>query len=239
MGQARLLTPEAARQPSATGTAWHPVRLGWHVMLPADAILTPCAHLLGPSGTLLLFGGTYGNLDNSRSKQQDNDNREVVAGTFAGVNNAKSDLWLFQDKKWTALSTPGTIPAARSFFGFSALPDSDTTFLLFGGFTVKRLPELADTWRLSLTSTSNTYAGAWQQIQPTGPSPSGRVGHGLTASNDGKMHLFGGGKFQWDQIDSKAQTLLLRTARPNTDAHWVFDPAGEIETFIASAYGMG
>ena len=109
----------------------------------------------GPSGSLLLFGGTSGNLDNSREREQTKENREVVAGTFAGVINSKSDLWLFgQDREWTELSAPGTTPTARSFFGFTAQPGSETVFLLFGGFSVKRLPELADTWRLVSQSLS-------------------------------------------------------------------------------------
>ena len=169
-------------------------------------------------------------------RAQTNENREVVAGTFAGVINAKSDLWFFgQDREWTELATIGTAPAARSFFGFTAEPSSDTSFLLFGGFSVKRLPELADTWKLTLASSGNTYTGSWTLIQPTGPSPSGRVGHGLISTHDGKVHLFGGGTFQWNEIDSKAQTLLLRAVRPNADAHWVFDPSADAWAEVVSA----
>jgi len=169
-------------------------------------------------GDILVFGGTTGNIDHaqgSRPKQWVTagdmpkvatfDNRELIQGNFAGVKYAKNDLFLHSPNipgpnngEWVPLDVGLTKPAARSFSGFSSLPHTDTSFLLFGGFTVKRLPELSDTWRLTITRAyalnGYTYVGSWTYLETNGPSPSGRMGHGMVSNNfDGKIHLFGGG----------------------------------------------
>ena len=205
---------------------------------------------VGPAGDLVLFGGTTGNLDHAagplpkKGKSMDCefppcniDNRELISGTFAGVLNAKNDLWFHSSSllgqnngEWAQIQVGLKRPLARSFFGFVALPNRDNTFLLFGGFTVKRLPELRDTWKLTITQAyavaGYTYTGTWTNIELSGPSPSGRMGIGLTANNaDGNIHLFGGGVFDWAQIDAGTQTLLTHAAVPRNDGvHWIFDP---------------
>jgi hypothetical protein len=184
----------------------------------------------GPAGpgTLILFGGTRGNIDNSRTTSQASENRELINGRFAGVIEALNDLWLYRDKEWSEIVavgriTPTTWPRARSFFGFSTLPDSDN-FILFGGFSKKRLPELSDTWKLTVTLAGDKYTGRWELIEPTGPSPSGRAGLGLVLSNDGEVHMFGGGVFDWGKIDDGTEPLLFRAVIPSRDHHWVFNP---------------
>ena len=173
----------------------------------------------GPPGTLLVvFGGTSGNLDNSRPTAQTNENRELISGQFAGVLNAQNDLHVFGDnKKWKEASVEGILPAARSFFGFSLIPGSVNTYILFGGFTLKRLPELADTWKLTLESSDEAVSGTWTAITPNGASPSGRVGLGLIASNDGRIHLFGGGAFDWTKVDSGSASRLFEAVIPKED----------------------
>jgi len=158
----------------------------------------------GPPGTLLVvFGGTSGNLDNTRPMPQTNENREITAGQFAGVINAKNDLYVFgNNKKWSEATVEDTNPESRSFFGFSSMPSTDGTYILFGGFALKRLPELADTWKLTIRSSNDAWYGTWKAMIPNGASPSGRVGLGLVAGRDGKIHLFGGGRFDWTKIDS-------------------------------------
>jgi hypothetical protein len=180
----------------------------------------------GPAGpgTLILFGGTKGNIDNSKATAQASENRELINGRFAGVIEALNDLWLYRNKKWSEIVAVGGItPTTRSFFGFSALPYNPNTFILFGGFSKKRLPELSDTWKLTLTLAGNQNTGRWELMDPTGPSPSGRVGLGLVLSNDGKVHLFGGGVFDWGKIDDGTVPLLFRAVIPSKDHHWVFD----------------
>jgi len=177
----------------------------------------------GPAGpgTLILFGGTKGNIDNSETTAKASENRELLNGRFAGVIEAFDDLWLYRNKKWSAIVAVG--PTARSFFGFSALSVNTNTFILFGGFSKKRLPELSDTWKLTLTLAGDQYTGRWELMEPTGPSPSGRVGLGLVLSNDGEVHLFGGGVFDWGKIDAGIESLLFRAVIPSKDHHWVFD----------------
>jgi hypothetical protein len=178
----------------------------------------------GP-GTLILFGGTMGNIDHSKSTAQESENRELMSGSFVGVINAESDLWLYRNRKWSKIAVRGDVPLGRSFFGFLELPDSaSTTFLLFGGFSRKRLPELSDTWKLTLALAGDSYTGTWTLIEPKGPSPSGRMGLGLVSSHDGKIHLFGGGVFDWGKIDDGTETLLFRAVIPSKDHHWTFDP---------------
>jgi len=157
----------------------------------------------GPPGTLLVvFGGTSGNIDNTRPTPQANENREIISDRFAGVINAKNDLYVFgNNKKWSEITVEGTNPAERSFFGFSSMPNTVETYILFGGFTLKRLPELADTWKLTLRSSNDEWYGTWKAIIPNGASPSGRIGLGLVTSGDGKVHLYGGGRFDWTKID--------------------------------------
>ncbi len=165
----------------------------------------------------VLFGGSSGNLDNAKMTAQTEDNRELIAGKFAGVINAKNDLWVFQeDRSWAQIMVGREVPNARSFFGFTSISKDSKTYILFGGFSVKRLPELADTWRLTLNNPSGPgnamiYTGMWTLVAPKGPSPSGRLGLGLVSSDDGFIHLFGGGVFDWTKIDDKTKTSLFRT----------------------------
>jgi hypothetical protein len=165
----------------------------------------------------VLFGGTYGNLDNAKMTAQTEENRELIGGKFAGVINANNDLWIFkEDKSWEQIIVGREVPNARSFFGFTSMSKDRKTYMLFGGFSVKRLPELADTWRLTLNNPSgpgNTmkYTGTWTLVAPKGPSPSRRLGLGLVSSDDGFIHLFGGGVFDWTMIDDKTKTSLFRT----------------------------
>ncbi len=146
---------------------------------------------------------------------QTEENRELVAGAFAGVINAKNDVWVFQqNKSWVQIMVGRKVPNARSFFGFVSISNDRKTYILFGGFSVKRLPELADTWRLTLNSSPGNemiYTGTWTLVAPKGPSPSGRLGLGLVSSDDGFIHLFGGCVFDWTKIDDKAKTSLFRT----------------------------
>ena len=188
----------------------------------------------GPAGpgTLILFGGTKGNIDNSRSTAKPSENRELLSESFVGVINAENDLWMYDNRKWRTIvvrgEKAGEVPVGRSFFGFLALPNieiTSTTFLLFGGFSRKRLPELSDTWKMTLALAGDSYTGTWKLIEPKGPSPSGRVGLGLVNSHDGKIHLFGGGVFDWHKIDDRIETLLFRAVIPSTDHHWVFNPS--------------
>ncbi len=162
----------------------------------------------------VLFGGTSGNLDNSKAAQTD-ENRELIGDRFAGVINAKNDLWFFkEDKSWVQIVVGRAVPNARSFFGFTSISNDLKTYFLFGGFSVKRLPELADTWRLTLNNPPGNamiYTGTWTLVAPKGPSPSGRLGLGLVSSDDGIIHLFGGGVFDWTKIDDKTETSLFRT----------------------------
>ena len=180
----------------------------------------------------VLFGGTSGNLDNSKMTPQTEDvteeNRELIGGKFAGVINANNDLWIFkEDKSWEQIIVGREVPNARSFFGFTSMSKDRKTFVLFGGFSVKRLPELADTWRLTLSSPPGNamiYTGTWTLVAPKGPSPSGRLGVGLVSSDDGIIHLFGGGIFNWTKIDDKSQTSLFRTGlNPKTFASYTID----------------
>jgi hypothetical protein len=188
----------------------------------------------GPAGpgTLILFGGTKGNIDNSRSTAQPSENRELIRGSFVGVINGENDLWMYHNRKWRTIivrgEKAGEVPVGRSFFGLLALPNSEitsTTFLLFGGFSRKRLPELSDTWKLTLALAGDSYTGTWKLIEPKGPSPSGRVGLGLVISHHGNVHLFGGGVFDWGKIDDRTETLLFRAVIPSEDHHWSFDPS--------------
>jgi len=187
----------------------------------------------GPD-TLVLFGGTKGNIDNSKTTAQESDNRELISGSFAGVMNAANDLWLYRNQKWSEIAVGLDVPAARSFFGFSVLPHGDGSFILFGGFSVKRLPELSDTWKLTLAVAGESYTGNWNLIEPTGSSPSGRAGLGLVRSNDGKIHLFGGGVFDWKKIDAGTEKLLFRAVIPSEDLHWTFDSATDEWTKLES-----
>jgi hypothetical protein len=176
----------------------------------------------------VLFGGTSGNLDNSKMTPQTEENRELVGGKFAGVINAKNDLWVFQeDRSWAQIMVGRKVPNARSFFGFTSISNDRKTYILFGGFSVKRLPELADTWRLTLSNPPGNamiYTGTWTLVAPKGPSPSGRLGVGLVSSDDGIIHLFGGGIFNWTKIDDKSQTSLFRTGlNPKTFASYTID----------------
>ena len=201
-------------------------------------------------GHLVTFGGTWGNLEHAYGPNPQTDlfndptgswpfdNRDLVGGEFSGVLHALDGLTVFDERlprrsARTVLITQ-TKPAARSFFGFVSLPTSPGEpfqFLLFGGFTLKRLPELADTWLLTLEKRPSVRPwegfdeldAAWSLIEPAGASPSGRMGLGLTATHDGAIHLFGGGALDWDKIDQGVQTLLFLAASPRVDIHWVFD----------------
>ena len=157
---------------------------------------------------LVFFGGTWGNVNNRArtaykdSKKNETENRELVLGSFTGIANALNDLWVleYQNKTYTqVMVTIGTPPEPRSFFGFVARPGVSggpgNEFILFGGFTLKRLPELSDLWRLTMSTNANDEVTAtWQPVVVDGASPSGRAGHGVTTAQDGTMHLFGGGK---------------------------------------------
>lgn len=176
----------------------------------------------GPQdGELILFGGTTGNLDNSNPLPDESvvENRELISGRFIGVLNAEQDLWLFNadSKKWSRITEVGKdMPMARSFFGFCE-GNTDKSYILFGGFRQKRLPELADTWKLSLSGNSGSITGLWQEVDSNGPSPSARVGHVLVSGSDGNIHLFGGGVFDWNKIDKGTQTMLFRAVTPTNE----------------------
>ena len=54
--------------------------------------------------------------------------------------------------------------------------------------------------------------------------PSGRAGLSLTSAEDGGVYLFGGGRFDWDQIETFTEPLLFDTIVPADDCSWVLNP---------------
>ena len=103
----------------------------------------------------VLFGGTSGNLDNAKMTAQTKENRELIGGKFAGVINAKNDLWVFkEDKSWEQIIVGREVPNARSFFGFTSMSKDRKTY--------------TDTWRLTLNNPSGPgnmkYTGTWTLV---------------------------------------------------------------------------
>ncbi len=147
----------------------------------------------------------------------------------------KNDLWIFkEDKSWVKIEVGREVPNARSFFGFTSISNDRKAYILFGGFSLKRLPELADTWRLTVNNPPGNgmiYAGTWTLVAPKGPSPSGRLGVGLVSSDDGIIHLFGGGVFNWTKIDDKTETSLFRTGLNPQNFRFVHN---RLHTFVTS-----
>jgi hypothetical protein len=104
-------------------------------------------------------------------------------------------------------------------------------YVLFGGFESGRKPELQDTWTLKLGEDQNSLATAsWSLIQLKGRLPSARAGHVLSPGVGGKVQLFGGGNFDWERMDQKKETFLMRAILPVSDIHWEYDVAEQTWT---------
>jgi len=163
-------------------------------------------------------------------------------------------MWVFdvgQQSFREVVSQDG--PTGRSFFGFTAVNSAtapqEWTLIIFGGcagclilciffaagnpnnsltivsgcpcrLSTGRDPELADTWAFNVSSS------AWKRVDDgaNGHMPSGRAGLSLTSAEDGGVYLFGGGRFDWDQIETFTEPLLFDTIVPADDCSWVFNP---------------
>ena len=126
-----------------------------------------------------------------------------------------------------------------------------TVFFGLGRFSKGREPELSDTWKFNVSSALFTTAAtqdatevpeatssAWSRVSASSDhTPSGRAGHSLTSAEDGKVYLFGGGRFDWGQITDLLEPLLFNTMIPVDDCSWVFDPTTDAWSELALSGG--
>lgn len=104
-----------------------------------------------------------------------------------------NDLTWFDSEtlKWRAQHIEGRSPPARS--GHCACAMGDSHMYVFGGNTTKN--SFNDLWELDVLSAE------WTQVKASGSSPSGRVGHTVTALGS-RLLVLGGREYATNRFDT-------------------------------------